>query len=791
MTNETVEGTETDPRGDIKRTASPKVGAGAAGIPLMAILIVLLWLCWPTRVDDSASNGGFSANSAHDHLNHLASEPRPTGSEANLRAGTYLAEQLERLGMTVRSERQFASSTEHTGGVAATSAAYTRSIIASADGTASSGTVLLLAHYDTVANSPGVSDNGYGVAATLEIVRVLLSHGTHPNDLVIVFSDAEEIGLLGSKAMIESGHFDPASTVVVNQEARGNAGFTQLIRATEHPSIIEAVAKAPRVQGGSEIPLLFSNHTEFDEFAPAGYPVLEFANTGGSVAYDSGSDVLADADLQALQHRGDTVLPIAHELLHRDLSGPRATSPVNYFAIPGAFVQLPQSAVATLFGVAVTIALAAAIVAGVRSRRSVNPCVTTAPRRIFGALVITVVACGLAAGSAGLWWLVLQTVRPDYASFAFEDTPRPGWHAMTMILFAAVLTAVVFFVAWRRWSTAELLVAHVTLMGVASLATLLGAPQAAHVFVVPGLVGAVALFAIAVSSRAFLTPIAFGAYAMGTVVMLAPAADVRAGGLGQAWLPAACISLMVWATLCVFSTAVPRLRWPMVQGLSVAAVVTALLGLSIDVIDPAHPRHTNLALVQGAGATHGTWISTATDAWSSRYVEGPPRLLQSPSPASSALAPDPFLGLDRPVRTGSGPAVDNKPPQLRIVDHTPSSDDRRKVTVSVDPRGADRVAIHIKEAARVRSVALAHHPLGDHRTDNTEGWFIHMSTPPGQRANFVISLVVDGAAPLEMGAMGLSTGLDGVDSYQPPDTSTTWGAGTLNNLVGVGTSLRL
>ncbi|MBD2453121.1 M20/M25/M40 family metallo-hydrolase [Nostoc sp. FACHB-87] len=61
------------------------------------------------------------------------------------------------------------------------------------------GTILVGAHYDTVAASPGADDNGTGVAVLLEIARLLGSQPT-PRTLQLIFFDKEEAGLLGSKA---------------------------------------------------------------------------------------------------------------------------------------------------------------------------------------------------------------------------------------------------------------------------------------------------------------------------------------------------------------------------------------------------------------------------------------------------------------------------------------------------------------------------------------------------------------------------------------------------------------
>ncbi len=62
-------------------------------------------------------------------------------------------------------------------------------------------TILVGAHYDTVASSPGADDNASGIAVMLEIARLLGSRPT-PRTLQLAFFDQEEVGLLGSQAFV-------------------------------------------------------------------------------------------------------------------------------------------------------------------------------------------------------------------------------------------------------------------------------------------------------------------------------------------------------------------------------------------------------------------------------------------------------------------------------------------------------------------------------------------------------------------------------------------------------------
>lgn len=63
------------------------------------------------------------------------------------------------------------------------------------------GAILIAAHYDTVADSPGADDNATGVAVILEVARLFSSQPT-PRTLQLAFFDKEEAGLLGSKAFV-------------------------------------------------------------------------------------------------------------------------------------------------------------------------------------------------------------------------------------------------------------------------------------------------------------------------------------------------------------------------------------------------------------------------------------------------------------------------------------------------------------------------------------------------------------------------------------------------------------
>jgi len=75
-------------------------------------------------------------------------------------------------------------------------------LVASRAGTSAGSGLLIGAHLDSVRDSPGADDNASGVACLLELARLLAPMRFELGVTLAVF-DMEEIGLLGSRALVE------------------------------------------------------------------------------------------------------------------------------------------------------------------------------------------------------------------------------------------------------------------------------------------------------------------------------------------------------------------------------------------------------------------------------------------------------------------------------------------------------------------------------------------------------------------------------------------------------------
>lgn len=92
-----------------------------------------------------------------------------------------------------------------------------------------------MAHYDSAPHSfsHGASDDASGVATIIESVRAFLHNkSAHKNDIIILFSDAEEVGLNGAALFVTQHQWAKNIGLVLNFEARGSSGPSYMLMET-------------------------------------------------------------------------------------------------------------------------------------------------------------------------------------------------------------------------------------------------------------------------------------------------------------------------------------------------------------------------------------------------------------------------------------------------------------------------------------------------------------------------------------------------------------------------------
>jgi len=202
--------------------------------------------------------------------------------------------------------------------------------------------VVLAAHYDSVGAGPGAADDGIGVAVLLESARALSKDPPSERPVTFLFTDGEEVGLLGAEAFVRDAKELAASAVVLNAEARGTSGPSLMFETSQgNAALVEAYASATRRPAASS--LFYSiyrrlpNDTDLSVFKRAGLAGLNFAPIGGVVRYHTPLDDLEHLSPATLQQQGDNVLATARALAART-TGFSSTHDLAFADVAGRFV---------------------------------------------------------------------------------------------------------------------------------------------------------------------------------------------------------------------------------------------------------------------------------------------------------------------------------------------------------------------------------------------------------------------------------------------------------------------
>ncbi|MFI2855908.1 M28 family peptidase [Paenibacillus sp. JSM ZJ436] len=308
------------------------------------IITAVLWAESPTAPKPvSAPLDQFSAERAMSHIQQIAQEPHPSGSEENLKVRNYLVEQMELLGLNPE---------QHT----FTSRVVTRRINAEMEltnlrglipGTENGKPLLLMTHYDSVPTAPGANDASVSVGALLETARVLQQGPAPRNDIWIVLTDGEEIGLAGAKGFFKE-HEEEDFGLIANFEARGSRGASFMFQTSEgNRGLIEEYAKtASKPVGNSVLVDLYKkmpNDTDLTVALEYGHPGINFAFGEGWEAYHTPLDNIDQVSLHTLQHHGENVLSIARHFGNLDLSSLENPDNQIYFNLFGMLFHYPSS----------------------------------------------------------------------------------------------------------------------------------------------------------------------------------------------------------------------------------------------------------------------------------------------------------------------------------------------------------------------------------------------------------------------------------------------------------------
>ena len=293
-----------------------------AAIVLIVVLLLSAWLTvislrTPEPLPANAPGDQFSAMRARTDLDWLAAQAHPTGSPALQQARVQLIDRLTGLGLQVSTQPALAVNGSRPGSAVAARLENVIGVLPGVDRSAPA--LLLMAHIDTVNNSAGAADDGIGVVAMIEIARALSTGPTPQRDVVFLFTDGEEIGLLGAVAFFDQNPLAKHVGMVLNLEARGSSGRVSMFQTGGgNAALIETYARAAENPEASSLASFAYRHmpndTDFSIALKHGLPGLNFAIAGDQFDYHAASATPAKLDLGSLQQMGEQTLAISRDL---------------------------------------------------------------------------------------------------------------------------------------------------------------------------------------------------------------------------------------------------------------------------------------------------------------------------------------------------------------------------------------------------------------------------------------------------------------------------------------------
>jgi len=320
-----------------------------SGVASFVFILFLVWLSFDSLLPSEAASINapateFSAQRALIPLQEIAKAPHYHGTKEHTCVGYFIISELEKLGLETQLQEAFILSNNNKRLV------RPKNIVARLKGTGKGKSLVLLSHYDSaLVPSFGASDAGSGVVTILESLRAYNARGEKPiNDIIVVFTDAEEIGLVGASLFVEKHPWAKNVGLVLNFEARGsggpsnmivetNGGNTNLIKAFAAADVCYPVASSLMYSVYKMLP----NDTDSTIFREDGdIESMFFAFIDDHYDYHTANDTVENLDIETLQHQGSYLLPLLHYFAVSDLSSLKTEDDLVYVNMPVSNIYL-------------------------------------------------------------------------------------------------------------------------------------------------------------------------------------------------------------------------------------------------------------------------------------------------------------------------------------------------------------------------------------------------------------------------------------------------------------------
>jgi hypothetical protein len=375
---------------------------------IIGLLYYFMMPQWVSKEEGSLSE--FSTQRALGKVKIMSENPHYIGSEKHKIVGDYLVKELQSLGLETQIQEGMTLSDWG-------NLTKSKNILARIKGSNSSKALLLLSHYDSAPHSysHGASDDASGIATILEGLRTFLHNKTpHKNDIIILFSDAEELGLNGAALFVTKSNWAKEVGLVLNFEARGSAGPSYMLMEVNQGNarlVKEFTAANPGFPVSNSLMYsiykMLPNDTDLTVFREQGnIQGFNFAFIDNHFNYHTAQDDIDHLSLKTLAHQGTYLMPLLNYFSNSDLSSLQSSEDYVYFNTPFSFVSYPFSWIVPMLIVAVLLFLFLVFI-GIGKRVLVFSEIGKGFLNLFGSLIVSGIVTFFG-------WKLLMNIYPQY-----------------------------------------------------------------------------------------------------------------------------------------------------------------------------------------------------------------------------------------------------------------------------------------------------------------------------------------------------------------------------------------
>ncbi|CAM4663254.1 unnamed protein product [Leuciscus chuanchicus] len=325
-----------------KPEVSAQLLSETSAVVLMLGFVCVLWVLVLISVQQlviSRSTGQFNSVRARKHLERITSVgPRTVGSPENeVVTVQYLLDQVEQIraesrtgphSITVDVQRPTGSfSIDFLGGFTSVYARVTNIAVRLEPKTGAQHFMLANCHFDSVANSPGASDDAVSCSVMLEVLHSMANLSTPlKHGVIFLFNGAEENILQASHGFITQHPWAQQVRAFVNLEAAGVGGKEVVFQTgPENPWLVQAYVRAAVHPFASVVGQevfqsgVIPSDTDFRIYRDFGnIPGIDLAFIENGYIYHTKYDTPERIHIDSIQRAGDNILSVLKHLVMSD-----------------------------------------------------------------------------------------------------------------------------------------------------------------------------------------------------------------------------------------------------------------------------------------------------------------------------------------------------------------------------------------------------------------------------------------------------------------------------------------